>query len=118
MGNRGWHSCHPNLVWLVGIGGFAVSTWLFSQLPGRLEPLGVTVSRPDNQTSPLFVLAIYRSMLTLITQIQGSVHLFSQQHRDRQTEEKLECVQRHSLSVLHTIRWAGTVMLDKYKPHY
>ncbi|KAI0303781.1 hypothetical protein B0F90DRAFT_1708994 [Multifurca ochricompacta] len=36
-------------VWLVG--GFAASPWLFSQLQERLAPLGVTVSRPDNQTS-------------------------------------------------------------------
>ncbi|KAI0264453.1 hypothetical protein BC834DRAFT_924658 [Gloeopeniophorella convolvens] len=36
-------------VWLVG--GFAASPWLFAQLQERLGPLGVTVSRPDNQTS-------------------------------------------------------------------
>ncbi|KAH9068373.1 hypothetical protein EDB83DRAFT_2222622 [Lactarius deliciosus] len=36
-------------VWLVG--GFAASPWLFGQLQERLAPLGVTVSRPDNQTS-------------------------------------------------------------------
>ncbi|KAI0091316.1 hypothetical protein BDY19DRAFT_984231 [Irpex rosettiformis] len=36
-------------VWLVG--GFAASPWLFSQLQERLAPLGVTVSRPDSQTS-------------------------------------------------------------------
>lgn len=36
-------------VWLVG--GFAASPWLFSQLQERLASLGVTVSRPDNQTS-------------------------------------------------------------------
>ncbi|KAI0058165.1 hypothetical protein BV25DRAFT_1872113 [Artomyces pyxidatus] len=36
-------------VWLVG--GFAASTWLFSQLQERLAPMGVTVSRPDSQTS-------------------------------------------------------------------
>ncbi|KAI0044928.1 hypothetical protein FA95DRAFT_1583585 [Auriscalpium vulgare] len=36
-------------VWLVG--GFAASPWLFSQLQERLGPLGVTVSRPDSQTS-------------------------------------------------------------------
>ncbi|KAI0342873.1 hypothetical protein BDW22DRAFT_1407386 [Trametopsis cervina] len=36
-------------VWLVG--GFAASPWLFSQLQERLKPMGVTVSRPDSQTS-------------------------------------------------------------------
>ena len=36
-------------MWLVG--GFAASPWLFSQLQERLSPLGVTVSRPDSQTS-------------------------------------------------------------------
>ncbi|KAI0316059.1 hypothetical protein OF83DRAFT_1060977 [Amylostereum chailletii] len=36
-------------VWLVG--GFAASTWLFTQLQERLAPLGVVVSRPDSQTS-------------------------------------------------------------------
>ncbi|KAH8118006.1 hypothetical protein DFH11DRAFT_871160 [Phellopilus nigrolimitatus] len=36
-------------VWLVG--GFAASPWLFSQLQARLAPLGVTVNRPDTQTS-------------------------------------------------------------------
>ncbi|KAI5116259.1 hypothetical protein M0805_008164, partial [Coniferiporia weirii] len=36
-------------VWLVG--GFAASPWLFSQLQVRLAPLGVTVNRPDTQTS-------------------------------------------------------------------
>ncbi|KAI0279701.1 hypothetical protein BGY98DRAFT_1089080 [Russula aff. rugulosa BPL654] len=36
-------------IWLVG--GFAASPWLFSQLQERLEPLGIIVSRPDNQTS-------------------------------------------------------------------
>ncbi|KAL5525758.1 hypothetical protein ACEPAG_7095 [Sanghuangporus baumii] len=36
-------------VWLVG--GFAASPWLFSQLQQRLSPLGVTVNRPDSQTS-------------------------------------------------------------------
>ncbi|KAL5504173.1 hypothetical protein ACEPAH_8246 [Sanghuangporus vaninii] len=36
-------------VWLVG--GFAASPWLFSQLQQRLLPLGVTVNRPDSQTS-------------------------------------------------------------------
>ncbi|KAI0078813.1 hypothetical protein K474DRAFT_1593468 [Panus rudis PR-1116 ss-1] len=36
-------------VWLVG--GFAASPWLFSQLQEHLSPLGVTVSRPDSQTS-------------------------------------------------------------------
>ncbi|KAJ3531699.1 hypothetical protein NM688_g7538 [Phlebia brevispora] len=36
-------------VWLVG--GFAASPWLFSQLQERLMPLGITVSRPDSQTS-------------------------------------------------------------------
>ncbi|KAI0694608.1 hypothetical protein BC835DRAFT_1274275 [Cytidiella melzeri] len=36
-------------VWLVG--GFAASPWLFSQLQERLAPLGVSVSRPDSQTS-------------------------------------------------------------------
>ncbi|EJD06533.1 uncharacterized protein FOMMEDRAFT_76543 [Fomitiporia mediterranea MF3/22] len=36
-------------VWLVG--GFAASPWLFTQLQQRLAPLGVTVNRPDSQTS-------------------------------------------------------------------
>ncbi|KAH9960802.1 hypothetical protein BC827DRAFT_1260617 [Russula dissimulans] len=36
-------------VWLVG--GFAASPWLFGQLQERLSSLGITVSRPDNQTS-------------------------------------------------------------------
>jgi hypothetical protein len=36
-------------VWLVG--GFAASPWLFAQLTERLAALGVTVSRPDTQTS-------------------------------------------------------------------
>ncbi|KAJ7067016.1 hypothetical protein C8F01DRAFT_1208286 [Mycena amicta] len=36
-------------VWLVG--GFAANHWLFSQLQERLAPYGVTVNRPDSQTS-------------------------------------------------------------------
>lgn len=36
-------------IWLVG--GFAASPWLFSQLQTRLSSAGVTVSRPDSQTS-------------------------------------------------------------------
>lgn len=36
-------------VWLVG--GFAPSPWLFAQLQERLGPDGLTVSRPDGQTS-------------------------------------------------------------------
>ncbi|KAF7312389.1 hypothetical protein MIND_00252200 [Mycena indigotica] len=36
-------------VWLVG--GFAANHWLFNQLQERLAPYGVTVNRPDSQTS-------------------------------------------------------------------
>ncbi|KAF7316791.1 hypothetical protein HMN09_00412200 [Mycena chlorophos] len=36
-------------VWLVG--GFAANHWLFTQLQERLAPYGVTVNRPDSQTS-------------------------------------------------------------------
>ncbi|KAH8832713.1 hypothetical protein DL96DRAFT_1459073 [Flagelloscypha sp. PMI_526] len=45
-------ACGPGLiksVWLVG--GFAASQWLFTQLQERLSPHGVTVKRPDTQTS-------------------------------------------------------------------
>ncbi|KAF9533884.1 hypothetical protein CPB83DRAFT_757006 [Crepidotus variabilis] len=33
------------------VGGYAASPWLFSQLQERLAPAGVTVNRPDSQTS-------------------------------------------------------------------
>lgn len=36
-------------VWLVG--GFAASPWFLNQLRERLEPDGIIVSRPDDQTS-------------------------------------------------------------------
>ncbi|KAF9563201.1 hypothetical protein CPC08DRAFT_633052 [Agrocybe pediades] len=33
------------------VGGYAASPWLFGQLQERLKPYGITVSRPDTQTS-------------------------------------------------------------------
>lgn len=29
------------------VGGFSASTWLFEKVRERIEPLGLTVSRPD-----------------------------------------------------------------------
>ena len=58
-------------VWLVG--GFAASPWLFGQLQERLVPLGITVSRPDNQTLGLSPCASLLHVPTFMTQVQSSL---------------------------------------------